>query len=98
MLGRDLLGEVDHLGDMIGRDRPAAGLADIEVGYVLLEGRGIVRGDVPDALRLGAGSGFHLVVAGIGIEVRWPTSVMLMTWVRGKPFHLSTRLSVSVKT
>jgi uncharacterized damage-inducible protein DinB len=31
-------------------------------------------------------------------EVRWPTSVMLTTWRTWKPFHLSTRLSVSAKT
>ena len=67
MLGRDLLGEVDHLGDVVGRDRPARGLADVEVGDVLLERRRIVRRDVPDALRLGTGRRLHLVVADIGI-------------------------------
>jgi len=67
MLGRDLLGEGDHFGDVIGGDRPARGLADVEIGEVGLERGGVMRGDVPDRLGRGAGGGFHLVVAGVGV-------------------------------
>jgi hypothetical protein len=44
-----------------------ARLADVEVGDVLLERLGVMRGDVPDALGLGARGRLHLVVAGIGV-------------------------------
>jgi hypothetical protein len=37
MIGRDLLREVDHLVDMVGRDRPARGIADVEIAQVGLE-------------------------------------------------------------
>ena len=37
------------------------------IGDVRLERRGVVRGDVPDALGLGFRRRFHLVVAGIGV-------------------------------
>src|SRR3546814_10263323 len=103
MLGRDLSGERDHVGDMVGRDRPAARRADVEIGEVLFERQRIVRRDIPDAFGRGAGAASILSSPASASDVRWPTSVMLMTWVSGPhpmspAFHVSTRLSVSVRT
>ena len=68
MKRRDLLGKGDHLGDVIGRERKARRFADVEVLQILLEHRGVMGGDIPDAGGARARGRFHLVVAGIGVR------------------------------
>ncbi len=63
----DLLGELDHLGDVVGCDRPFRGLGDVQPLDVRFEHRSIVRGDVPDRFLLGSRGLFHLVVARVGV-------------------------------
>ena len=63
----DAAGEVDHLGNVIGRDGPFAHGGDVQPGDVGLEGFGVMRGNVPDRAGFACGGGLHLVVAGIGV-------------------------------
>ncbi len=96
--GFEDLGEPDHLRDVISRFAPDVGLDDPQSAEIGLELPGVALGDLPGVPVLAARRDFQLVVALVASEVRWPTSVMLMTWRTRQPFQLSTRLSVSAKT
>ena len=67
MLVGDRLSEGDHAVDMVGRQREAGGIADVQVLEIGFERLRIMVCDGPDILAALLRGGLHLVVAGIGV-------------------------------
>ena len=67
MLVGDRFAERDHAGDMVGRQRKAGGVADVEVLQVRLECPRVMVCDGPDILAALLGCGLHLVIARVGV-------------------------------